>query len=382
MRHLLALVGVPFFASAVLVENARCQIYVRTLDADSIHANAAVCRAFVNPAGHTIAVAFLIGPCGESFQSVLEAGVFSGNSLMEVRTTAGNLTPDVLYCYRARAIDLQTSETIVSAWYRSFRTNLDSTHWGILNHLNMFAGPEKEFVGELSFGIHTMASYCRDPHLGEQWIPPLPPQGARDFRLLDPRGFNASCMDQGLFLDMRSLNHSAQVDTYKLRFDPGDLGYPLRLSWSDVRSHYSGDVILRDAYNGALVTVDMKAENAVDVHEELPAFLITAAGPLNPGRLVTVAASNESPLLCSLHQNYPNPANPKTTIEFTLERRERVLLIVFDLLGREVETLVDEVKEPGVHFVEWHVRNVPSGVYLCRLEAGGFSNVRKLVVLR
>jgi hypothetical protein len=84
----------------------------------------------------------------------------------------------------------------------------------------------------------------------------------------------------------------------------------------------------------------------------------------------------------SLSQNYPNPFNPGTTIEFALPKSTRATLRVFDLLGREVATLVDENLAVGVHRMEWNAGGVSSGVYLYRLHAGDFVQTRKLLLLR
>ncbi len=84
----------------------------------------------------------------------------------------------------------------------------------------------------------------------------------------------------------------------------------------------------------------------------------------------------------ALMQNYPNPFNPSTTITYQIPSNARVILKVFDILGREVETLVDEKQTAGIHSVRLNATTLSSGVYLYRLEAGGFAQVRKLIVLK
>jgi hypothetical protein len=83
-----------------------------------------------------------------------------------------------------------------------------------------------------------------------------------------------------------------------------------------------------------------------------------------------------------LMQNYPNPFNPSTTISFSLPRTENITLKVYDLLGREVATLVEGRKEAGEHSVKWNAESFASGVYFCRLKAGDFVQTRKLVLVR
>lgn len=84
----------------------------------------------------------------------------------------------------------------------------------------------------------------------------------------------------------------------------------------------------------------------------------------------------------SLDQNYPNPFNPKTMISYQLPVNGFVTLKIFDVLGREVTTLVNERKDAGRYSVEWKGENRPSGVYLYRLQTGSFSETRKMVLLR
>ena len=83
-----------------------------------------------------------------------------------------------------------------------------------------------------------------------------------------------------------------------------------------------------------------------------------------------------------LSQNFPNPFNPKTKIQFTIVNRQLTTVNVFDLLGRRVATLVNEVKEPGTYTVGFDGSNLSSGVYFYRLQAGSFVQTRKLLLLR
>ena len=88
------------------------------------------------------------------------------------------------------------------------------------------------------------------------------------------------------------------------------------------------------------------------------------------------------PLTTSLEQNYPNPFNPTTTIRYQLAGASVVTLKVFNVLGREVATLVQGMNQAGPHTAVWDARTQPSGVYYCRLEAGAFSETRKLILTK
>lgn len=100
---------------------------------------------------------------------------------------------------------------------------------------------------------------------------------------------------------------------------------------------------------------------------------------------VVVGVDDEGPSLpqtFQLFQNYPNPFNPITNIEFQVPSSEFVTLKIFDLLGRDVMTLVEEEKLPGTHRLSWDAKDLPSGFYLCRIQAGGFVQSRKMLLLR
>jgi len=89
----------------------------------------------------------------------------------------------------------------------------------------------------------------------------------------------------------------------------------------------------------------------------------------------------------SLYQNYPNPFNPTTTMIYNLPKPEHVRLTVYNMLGQEVVTLVNEKQAGGVYRVQWDGRNqegmpAASGVYLYRLRAGEFAETRKMLLLR
>jgi enterochelin esterase-like enzyme len=92
--------------------------------------------------------------------------------------------------------------------------------------------------------------------------------------------------------------------------------------------------------------------------------------------------AGEIPKNYVLRQNYPNPFNPSTTIRFSLPKSGYVTLKVYDILGREVETLLNGEWTAGTYSVEWIPNNLASGVYFYRIQAGAFSDVKKLMFLK
>jgi hypothetical protein len=83
-----------------------------------------------------------------------------------------------------------------------------------------------------------------------------------------------------------------------------------------------------------------------------------------------------------LEQNYPNPFNPSTVIRYQTAEKSNVTLTVYNSIGREISTLLNEVKPKGTFTIEFDGSNLPSGIYYFRLQAGTFTDTKKMVLLR
>jgi len=102
------------------------------------------------------------------------------------------------------------------------------------------------------------------------------------------------------------------------------------------------------------------------------------------GVITNASQENSLPAAFQLYQNYPNPFNPETIIRYQLSKFSFVTLKVYDLLGREITTLINEFKQPGIHNSTFNINNysLPSGTYFYRLTAGDFSSTQKMVLLK
>lgn len=100
------------------------------------------------------------------------------------------------------------------------------------------------------------------------------------------------------------------------------------------------------------------------------------------GAVTGVGRQENSPKMFALAQNYPNPFNPTTTFQFSIAASRFVTLTVYDLLGREVTTLVKEKKAPGVYRVQFDASRLSSGVYFYALHAGNFYEVKKMALVK
>ena len=92
--------------------------------------------------------------------------------------------------------------------------------------------------------------------------------------------------------------------------------------------------------------------------------------------------SNIVPNTYSLSQNYPNPFNPVTRINFDIPKQGLVTMKIFDILGREIRTLVNEVKTPGKYSVDFNGTEFSSGVYFYRLESNGFTDIKRMILIK
>ncbi len=144
-----------------------------------------------------------------------------------------------------------------------------------------------------------------------------------------------------------------------------NISHRLRLTVTD------GDRISKTVYKEVLVTEYGPPQGGLSA-----SYKQTAGEALqNP----SLTALTETYALAS---NYPNPFNPSTEIRFVLPEASAVSLVVYDVMGREVERLLDKTLEAGYHEARWDATGLPSGVYLYRIEAGPFTQTRRMTLLK
>ena len=113
-------------------------------------------------------------------------------------------------------------------------------------------------------------------------------------------------------------------------------------------------------------------------YTQLPNIKIT----INPGPNNASQIGNVIPETYSLTQNYPNPFNPTTKINFAIPKQGFVTMKVYDVLGRVVRNLVNEVKDAGLYSVDFNASELSSGVYFYKMEVNGFSDVKRMVLVK
>ncbi len=101
--------------------------------------------------------------------------------------------------------------------------------------------------------------------------------------------------------------------------------------------------------------------------------------------ITTMVDNSNIPEKFDLSQNFPNPFNPETKFKYHVAENSKISLVIYNLLGKKIKTLVNEYKTPGVYIITWDGRDefsnkMVSGIYLVRFRAGNFSQTRKLVL--
>ncbi len=182
--------------------------------------------------------------------------------------------------------------------------------------------------------------------------------------------------------DTTVLTNAGSYDIFIAKYDTGG-----RIVWAKGTGGADDDIgqcIALDASGNAYITGGFISSPIV-----FDADTLWSAGGYDVvvakvgGKATSVSPGVEDlPGAFSLRQNYPNPFNPATTITYQLANRTHVTLKIFDLLGREIITLVDEIQEPGYKSVRWDTEKVPSGIYFYRIIAGSFTETKKMTLLR
>jgi hypothetical protein len=128
------------------------------------------------------------------------------------------------------------------------------------------------------------------------------------------------------------------------------------------------------------IYVDRKVVNGQTYSYQLSDVALDGSETIHP--VVCSVTPTAVPTAYALHQNYPNPFNPSTDISYAIPAETHVTLKVYNLLGQEMATLVDDTKSAGKHTVSWNASENASGVYFYRLETNDFSATKKMVYMK
>src|SRR4030095_8914380 len=165
-----------------------------------------------------------------------------------------------------------------------------------------------------------------------------------------------------------------------------------------------GDTVKWQWVNGSHTTTSLTVPGGANpwdqaINSSTPTFkyVITTAGnyhykctPHFPSMVADFTANpvgitpigSEVPQSFKIEQNYPNPFNPVTDIKFDVPKASFVKLNVMNILGQEVEQLVNENLQPGSYKVDWNASSFPSGVYIYKMTAGDFTQTKKMILIK
>jgi hypothetical protein len=237
-------------------------------------------------------------------------------------------------------------------------------------------GPARDVV---YFGVNPQATYGIDPSAPnyEFELPPVS-SGEFDARFIDMPS-RPGLLGQGVRTNIYKFRDYQQVDTFRLKFQPGIGTYPMKLKWpKSMIQDVTDTAWIQDEFGGSTVKVIMNnADSLVITNTNIVSVLIIVKhvyplGVDDPGTVLPPWITGAVPKGYQLYQNYPNPFNPTTTISFSTEHRADVRLSVYDVLGREIAVLANGSYSPGLHEFRWNGRNdqdvqMPSGVYYARV---------------
>lgn len=167
------------------------------------------------------------------------------------------------------------------------------------------------------------------------------------------------------------------------------------LSWTTIsndnqpfeieRKSNSENFVSIGSYPGSIVLLEPRRYSFVDYSAKHGIFSYRLKQKNNSGEYEysnEVQVEINGPLTFRLEQNYPNPFNPITTLEFSVPQISFVTLKIFDILGSEVKTLVNEEKTAGIYKVNFDASGLASGTYFARIKAGDYSEIKKMVLLK
>ena len=212
-----------------------------------------------------------------------------------------------------------------------------------------------------------------------------------------PIAFNGGAVTQPVFADVTGDGApemvlaalSGEIYTYNFSSASWVTGFPVTIGGQTkstptvVDLDGDGDLEIVTGTNNSVAVLDVRFPNA-----DAESYWHTYQGnPAHTGyygdALVGIPHGQESKILrYALFPNFPNPFNPSTTIRYSLQKTSLVRLEVYNVLGERVAVLVNQKQGAGLHRVQWDARHLPSGIYFCRLRAGEFQAVHRMLLMK
>ncbi|MGQ9644195.1 MAG: T9SS type A sorting domain-containing protein [Ignavibacterium sp.] len=225
----------------------------------------------------------------------------------------------------------------------------------------------------MKVGIDPSATDGIDEHLGEADLPPFPPLTVFEARYSLPE--NNFSGTKSSYWDFRNgtAPFSGTVE-HRIHYQRGE-GDSVVIFW-DLPS--SVTAVIQDIITGTLINVQMSGQGS---------YAVTNPDAINKLKLLvtynnTTSATDYDPIVVKsfkLYQNYPNPFNPSTNIKFELYESSNVSIKIYDILGNEIENLINENKLPGIYSINYKPNNeVKSGVYFYEFKVTNSTEIKQI----
>lgn len=227
----------------------------------------------------------------------------------------------------------------------------------------------------LSFGVDPQATDGIDAILGEALLPPFPPLGVFEAQMFLPaNNFNGT---EASYSDYRNGSSPFSGDKeYRLRYQRGE-GDSILIYW-ELPQQITGR--LQDIITGTLVDVSISGTGSYQVLN--PDAIQSLKLTITYNNATDVESKNLSPEDFALMQNYPNPFNPNTKIQYSIGSNQVVQLKVYDVLGKEIITLVNSEQPAGTYKVNFDSKGLTSGIYFYTINAGIYSETKSMILMK
>ena len=227
-------------------------------------------------------------------------------------------------------------------------------------------GESKSFV---QLGIDSCSSYDFDKL--DYFAPP------GDFEKYSIKLVNdkLGIRDKYLFIEHRPEIGEGQIFNLEIKSVPNE---NIKLTLDGLLKFGEYEIYLLDGRLNRLINIKNQSELILKLQHQINPYKLL----IGTDRFIEAIKNELVPKQYSLYQNYPNPFNPNTFIQYDLPQNTYVKLKIFDILGNEVETLVNQEQETGRHEVLFNAERFASGIYLYRLETESFTAVKKMVLMK
>jgi hypothetical protein len=231
----------------------------------------------------------------------------------------------------------------------------------------------------LNFGVDPLATDGIDTVFGENFLPPFPPLGVPEVQIYLPENNFSGTLAS--YSDYRNgTSPYSGVVEHLIRYQKGDgidYGDSVVIYW-DLPQQITG--ILQDIITGTLINIQISGSGNFMVPN--PAALDRLKLLITYNNATEVYDEQLHPVDFSLSQNYPNPFNPSTKIKYSIGNNLNVQLKIFDVLGKEITTLVSSEQPAGTYEVDFDGKELTSGIYFYTIKAGNYVETKSMILMK